>query len=45
MLSNNDVPLVHELYGKYNIAPLEVKRMINSKADNRKGREVIITNY
>ncbi len=45
MLSNNDVPLVHDLYGKYKIEPLDVKRMINRDADKRTGREVIITNY
>lgn len=45
MLSNNDVPLVHELYGKFKIETLDVKRMINRNADKRTGREVIITNY
>ncbi len=45
MLSNNDVELVHELYGDYNIDVIDVKRNINSKADKRTGREVIITNY
>lgn len=45
MLSNNDVPLVHELYDGFNIESLEVKRMINSNANKRTGREVIITNY
>ena len=45
MLSNNDVPLVHELYKGFKIEPLDVKRMINRDADKRTGREVIITNY
>ena len=45
MLSNNDVPLVHELYAGYNIQSVDVKRMINSNADRRTGREVLITNY
>ena len=45
MLSNNDVELVHELYHDYNIDVIDVKRNINSKADKRTGREVIITNY
>ena len=45
MLSNNDVPLVHELYSGYNIQHLDVKRMINSKASKRNGKEVLITNY
>ena len=45
MLSNNDVELVYELYHDYNIDVIDVKRNINSKADKRTGREVIITNY
>lgn len=45
MLSNNDVPLVHELYASFNIETLEVKRMINSKANKRISRELIVTNY
>lgn len=45
MLSNNDVPLVHELYAGFNIQHLDVKRMINSNAAKRNGKEVLITNY
>lgn len=45
MLSNNDVPLVHELYAGFNIETLEVKRMINSKANRRISKELIVTNY
>lgn len=45
MLSNNDVPLVRELYKGYNIRSLDAKRMINSNASKRTGKEVIITNY
>lgn len=45
MLSNNDVPLVHELYAGFKIEAFDVKRMINSKASRRTGREVIVTNY
>lgn len=45
MLSNNDVPLVHELYDGFNIQHLDVKRMINSNASKRNGNEVLITNY
>lgn len=45
MMSNNDVPLVHELYAGYNIKATDVKRMINSDAKKRESREVIITNY
>ena len=45
MLSNNNVPIVHELYKEFNIEEIEVKRLINRNANKRKGKEVIITNY
>lgn len=45
MLSNNDVPLVRELYRGYSIQALNVKRMINRVASKRTGKEVLITNY
>lgn len=45
MLSNNDVPLVRELYEGYNMQSLDVNRMINRNANKRTGREVLITNY
>lgn len=45
MLSNNAVPLVYELYHGYKIQALNVKRMINSNASKRTGKEVLITNY
>ncbi len=45
MLSNHDVPLVHELYDGFTIEEVEVRRAINSDASKRSGREVIITNY
>ena len=45
MLSNHDVPLVHELYDGYTIENLSVRRFINSDATKRSGKEVIITNY
>ena len=45
MLSNNDVPFVRTLYEGYHIRSLAVKRMINSNAGKRTGKEVLITNY
>ncbi len=45
MLSNHDVPLVHELYKDFNIDSIDVRRAINSNALKRFGKEVIITNY
>ena len=45
MLSNHDVPLVHELYSGFTIERVDVRRAINSDASKRSGKEVIITNY
>ena len=45
MLSNHNVPLVHELYQGFNIHEMSVRRLINSDATKRTGKEVIITNY
>ncbi len=45
MLSNNDVPLVYELYDGFSIENVDVRRNINSNANKRTGKEVIITNY
>lgn len=45
MLSNNDVPLVHELYHGFKIQSLNVKRMINRNASKRTSTEVLVTNY
>lgn len=45
MLSNQDAPLVRELYQGYNVQTVAVRRSINSDATKRVGREVLITNY
>ena len=45
MLSNHNVPLVHELYGGFRIEAVDVRRSINRDASKRVGKEVIITNY
>lgn len=45
MLSNHDVPLVHELYDGFNMEAINVRRAINSDASKRKGTELLITNY
>lgn len=45
MLSNNDVPLIRELYSGYNIISLDVHRAINRDASKRSGKEIIVTNY
>lgn len=47
MLTNHNTELIHDLYGNkgYRIDVVSVKRMINSDASNRIGKEVIICNY
>lgn len=45
MLSNNDVPLVRELYSGYDIKSFSVKRAINRDANKRTGMEVLVRNY
>ena len=47
MLTNHNKELIEQLYGNkgYTISVVNVKRMINSDANNRKGQEVIICNY
>lgn len=45
MLSNHDVPLVHQLYDGFKMEALNVRRSINSDASKRSGVELIITNY
>lgn len=45
MLTNHDTPLINELYREYNIDVVQVKRMINRNAKDRKGVETIIYNY
>ena len=46
MLSNSDVPWIHEHYRNHNIRIIKARRSVNSKA-NRRGfvGEVIVTNY
>jgi len=45
MVTNHNTPLINELYKDYNIDLIDVKRMINADAKNRKGQETIIYNY
>lgn len=46
MLSNSDVPLVHELYGDFQIETIKAKRRINSNAERRGTiSEVLVLNY
>ena len=45
MLTNNDCKYIKNLYKKYNVKTIDVKRMVNCDGNNRVGKEVIITNY
>lgn len=45
MLTNHDTPLIRELYKNYNIQEVEVRRSINRNHNERKGKELIITNF
>lgn len=45
MLTNHNTELINELYKDFNKDLVNVKRMINSDVTNRKGQEIIITNY
>lgn len=45
MLTNHNTQLINNLYNGFNIDVVKVRRAINSDGANRKGEEVIITNY
>ena len=43
VLTNSNHPLVHELYGAYEMEVVSTRRNINSKAKSRTGEDVIVT--
>lgn len=45
MLTNHNTKFICELYKDFNIEEVSVKRMVNSDATNRIGKEIIVTNY
>lgn len=45
MLTNHNTVFIEDLYKNYSREVIKVRRYINSDASNRKGEEVIITNY
>jgi DNA adenine methylase len=45
MLSNNNTTFIRDLFSGYYITEVDVRRSINRNGSNRKGKEVIITNY
>lgn len=42
ILTNSNHPLVHELYGQYEIQVISTKRFINSSAGKRTGEDVLV---
>ena len=45
VVTNNDTQFVRELFSDWEIHSVDVRRSINRNGDNRKGKEVIITNF
>ena len=45
LLTNSNHPLIHELYKDFNIDIYKTKRNINSKSTNRKGEDIIVSNF
>ena len=45
MLTNHNTDFINQLYEGFHKDVVSVKRYINSDASNRKGEEIIITNY
>lgn len=45
ILTNHDTSLIRDLYKDYTIEVVDVRRSINRNGSDRKGTEVIITNY
>lgn len=46
MLSNSDVPFIHELYGNFNLDYVMAPRAVSRNGNGRKPvREVLVTNY
>ena len=45
IITNNDTQFVRELFKDWQIHPVDVRRSINRDGANRKGKEIIITNY
>jgi len=43
ILTNSNHPLVHKLYGEFEIKVVKTRRYINCNAQNRKGEDVIVT--
>lgn len=45
LLTNSDTDFIKDLYDRYSIDVVKVKRMINCDGNKRTGKEIIVTNY
>ena len=45
MLTNSNEDFIKDLYKDYNIDVVQVRRTINKSGADRKGEEIIVTNY
>lgn len=45
ILTNHNTDFIHELYSDFNLFEVNVKRLINRDAQNRTGKELIVTNF
>lgn len=45
ILTNHDTDLIRDLYKDFNITEIEVRRSINRNGSDRRGKELIITNF
>ena len=45
MLTNHDTPFVRALYEGFRMKTVPARRSINADGKNRKGTELIVTNY
>ena len=45
MLTNHDTPFVRSLYDGFHIRTVSARRSINCDGGNRKGTEIVVTNY
>ena len=45
ILTNHNTDFIRELYSDFNLFEVNVKRLINRDAQNRTGKELIVTNF
>ena len=45
MMTNSNHPRIYELYSRFDIKVVQVRRAVNCKGDGRKGEDTIITAF